>query len=294
MPLLIFVMTFLMVLGLMTYGRLESYTSFSAMRTHFEQFMVNKERQYYNARAAEWYADTVVNEKDKKEQKEHQKAKATSKLSLYPLLNKEVREQQEAKYVQHRRAFIALMEQLYRPYKFFQQAIEQNQEVAADLVQAMMDAQEALPQGNKVASLAELANLDLGDQLLNELFYRMLKGSSSKSITSQHSCSSPADVKEEGYPPLTQFITLDARSKLRLYLAPRLLLQILTEDKQLVEEIITTRKRLYQEVTADPPRLDAKTATSDFESFFSGRLSSLFDEEFLDFTVTKTNPADFE
>jgi len=60
MNVLIFVISLLMMLALLTYGRLDMYRNFSITQLEFERYMVEDQRKAINKGAEQWYQWTTV------------------------------------------------------------------------------------------------------------------------------------------------------------------------------------------------------------------------------------------
>lgn len=311
MPLLIFVMTFLMLIAAITYARIESYRDIAAAQEHFEQFMFNKERQYYNDRAKKLYDKTHVKTKESKDDEDaDKKTKATSKLSLYPLLDRKTREGQAEIADQHRFALKELIHLLYGDKDFYKQAAESRPKIIDEYIEALLSAVDKLPDDQKPTEIKDLYNLELEDDALTFFAYQMLKGgeeegggkagssegnkeSKSGLIRKKGSNGQKKNGSKNGYPSLEKFINIDKNSKLRLYLASTPLLMVATGGNvSLVNEIISKRNDLFKKVKNG--EIDAETASSDFKDFFGGRFSTLFQESFLEFTVSKTDPKGYD
>ena len=64
MNILIFVMSLLMMLALLTYGRLDMYRSFVVTQGEFERYMADGERNAINSAAQQWYDWTTLTTKN--------------------------------------------------------------------------------------------------------------------------------------------------------------------------------------------------------------------------------------
>jgi len=142
-----------------------------------------------------------------------------------------------------------------------------------ELVASLTHAIDALPPEKKLKKAAELANLNLSDKDMNEVFYKMLHGAPYKEIVISADSKIPptspqtfdeADVEDEeennelekeadeykspkGYFSLLDFVNLSQSPKIRVYLAPREVLEAIFHDSATVDDIISQRKTLYSQ-----------------------------------------------
>lgn len=290
MQILFFVLTLLSVLSLLTYARLDSYVGFVLTRKQLEKYMETREREFFNLRSIKWYDDTAVSKKDA----EKKTVNATSKLSLYPLLNKDVKNQDFDLYNQVRYVTKRLIDLLYSNTRFYREISAKRPSFSDDILDAIEANAAKLPKGQKITSVKDLANLDLGDKQLNDVFYMILKGtrredSRSVAINSLKDQPDQEDTPvDDGYESLLDYINVDARKKLRVFLASEKLLLAITGNQELVDEITTQRVALYKQV--EQKLVEEGAATAQFTQQFGSRISSIVNEHLLDFTVNKTDP----
>ncbi len=296
MQILLFVLTVLMLLSLLTYARLDSYISFILTRNQFEKYMSKTEREFFNLRNIKWYNDTPATSK---EENKGGGTSGTSKISLFPIINKEAKDKDFDLYSQVRYVFKSLIEELYGNTRFYRDAANNRPSIVDDLLSALESKAQGLPKGQKLTDSKDLANLDLGDKQLDEFFYKVLKGAKKEDSEKEaiDKIKNDTDVDhepdtEEGYLSLLDFITLDPRSKLRVYLAPKRTLLAITKDPDLVTEILQQRIALFKQVDAN--LIKPEDASKQFEHQFSTRISSLVNQHLLDYTVTKTDPKTYE
>lgn len=265
----------------MTYARIESFRDLSGLMAQFEWYIQTHERRYSNNVMDQKYNDQNPDRKKTgidPDAKQEAEEKACSKLSLYLFFNKKQRELKQKIFDEQYHLAKILIDKLYGNAAFFKQAEENHPDLSALLLDGMIAASENQP----VKSVSDIASLDLGNAELNEVLYRILKGT--VEIEKQD--------KEKTYPSLFKYITLKNKTKIRVYLASKNLLLAIYGDPGLVNAILDERKNLFKEIK-DEEKSPAE-ATKEFQSQFAGKQQSDIAEDILDFTVTKTNPKSYE
>lgn len=281
MQILIFVVTMLMLLAMITYGRWETFRSLAVFSVQFEEYMKNTERKTINSGAKSTYDKTVATKKEQEEKDELEQAEGRAKLSFLLFVNKEERSKKQAEYTSLRQIAESLLQVLYGKAPFFEESLP------GRLLNRLMEVTDKFPEDKEIKDAKELANLDLGDDELNEIFCRMLRGSA------QTLSGNDKDNKLKEYPPLTDFIQVDKKAtRIRVYLASKPVLLAIFHDKNLVDTIIKERKNLYNLVKGKDAKMDAKEASGRFQAMFERKTH--FNVTVLDFTVTKTDPKKYE
>ncbi len=275
-----FVMAMLMLMSLMTYSKFNEYRIQATLQHQFDNYMQYQERNYFNDRSVDKYNETHVRKKNGSKEKGKTRNSSLSKLPIGVLLDRSQQSVGTDKYDMVRLLFKDLIIKTYGQYDFLAQALKEKPDSIDELIVRFPEAVENLPNNQKISKPKDLADIDLDNSLLNETLYKLLKGS-------QFLYDSKEGLVEEGYPPLTDFITISKGTKIRVYLAPSELLNILF-DPNTVDEIIRAREFFYLEVYND--RLDANEATERFQTMFEGAINSNTSLDFLDFTVSKTDP----
>lgn len=268
MNILIFVMAILMLLATMTYARLESFRSFTATQAEFQRYIEEYEREYTNSQAKVLYDEIVVNPKSQNGEKEEPKEqnKFSAKLNIRQLLNPSEGDQS----LQVKIILSNLMSLIYSNQEFYKSIEEQTGPFLENLILAIDRASSELPEGKKIGKLKDIATLDLGDQLLNEAFYKMLKGSRNE------------------YPSLLDLMTMDKNrvNGIRVYLAPEEILRAIFRPEA-VEAIIATRRSFYNSIGEESNLVEMSNS---FKLQFIGERLPNIEESYLDFTISKTYP----
>jgi len=316
MNVLLFVTAMIMVLSMLTYTRLETYRNFSLLQSEFTQFMEKTERGYINKTAVWWY-DNSKGEK-RTPGKGQTKNEARSRLSFLVFIDKTA----QAKYAQAYPKIVLLSKKLitylYQNQPTFKKMLQQRPDILDALLARLMVA-DSLPKEQKIKKASDLANLELNDPLLDAFFYYILKGAElpEKKVSENMSQSKlpmpefiikeakgeiddedgdqniqQEYISPEGYFSLQDYITVDAAIKIRVYLASRALLMAIFNDPVIVDSIIAMRNDLYKKVVNGP--MSPADAEAQFKTTFASKSDPNFDDTILDYTVTKTNPKNYE
>lgn len=119
MQVLLFVMTILMLMSIMTYGRLESFRNLAGAQGEFKRYMKVTERKFLNEQAQKRYTSITASQDEEVEKKEQEKNPATPKITFRFFINREEREKNEAMRDQFLLIAKNLMTFLYRGQEFF-------------------------------------------------------------------------------------------------------------------------------------------------------------------------------
>lgn len=304
MNVLIFVMTMLMVFAMMTYAKMENFRSFSHMQIQFQQYMQQIERKYISDQSLATYNKTSMSQG--KAGAKGPRAAASPRLSWYLLTNSADREKQPEAYDQMVSFSKKLIHLLYGDQAFFKEAVEKRPNLLDDLFAK-------LASDYKMVKASEFANIDLGDSVLNDTFYKMLKGNpvierkteQSEIIpeqvtpTDEEELAAAAEAEQEaleskadeGYTSLLDYITIDKTQKIRLFLAPPAFLLAIFGDESFVRDIQEERYRLYRQLVNGS--IKPEDANGQFQAFVASRIGNFNPEQF-DYTVSKVNPRDYE
>lgn len=297
-----------MLLSLMTYARFETYRNSQIFQVFFNNYMEKDERGYVNLGAEKQYAATKGSSKDGSGGSQP-KVNANRRISLALLASKDKREKQAKDWAQERLLLKNLINVLYNDQPFFQQVIQERPQVVDELINSLVQTIDGLPENKKLKKAEELANLKLGDPLLDLLFYKILHGAPYKEVIKEQPSLLPEQKEEKkgeaedddssvqseseefkstkGYFSLLDFVNVSPTLKIRVYLAPREVLMAIFNDQGIVDEMMLQRKALYKQANADG---DLKALSETFQNQFEQRRPQDIDKSMLDFSVTKTNP----
>lgn len=305
-----------MLLAMLTYGRLEIYRNSQISELFFERYMQKDERGYINTAAEELYDSIKKTTKDPQTPKPPvtPKAQASPRISLNMLFDKKLREKSSQEWEQKKLLLKNLIEVLYADAPFYKKIMEERPTFPDDLISALTHTIDNLPEDNKLKNPKDLAELNLADEQLNEALYMILRGGTYKTIldpTKTQKQGKPEDKAEseadqsdsdpkkevsdykspEGHFSLLDFVNQSSYNKIRVYLASKEVLQAIFPDKATVDDIINERKALYKQADAGTSPQDL---SNNFKSQFVSRRHGDIEENSLDFTVSKTNPKNYE
>lgn len=306
MNILIFVISLVMLLSLMTYGRLDMYRNFMITQGEFERYIVKEERNAINSGAEQWYKWTNIANK-KRTQKSSASSEGVPYISIYSLTNPkndpiEISQEQVQKELLKR-----LIHILFSSRTEFQESLNKNPNAVDDLIQAIEMAASKLSQEKKsLKNISELLKLDLENPQLQDLYYWIMKGykvpiaedaTGSPFIEENSDTDSDDDANESageylhqrGTISLLDFITLNNKNKIRVFLAPPQILFAIFGDPYTVDDVVKTRQEMYQQMQNNG---DSKTLSEQFKEKFFTRAN--IPDSALDFSVSTTNPRQYE
>lgn len=328
MNVLMYVTVMLMLLSLLAYSKVESYRSFSSLKSEFISYMSIKEREDLGANNKSFWYDNISFPKQVPEEKKVEKdknkktpkpplpkAKGSSRLSLHLILNSESREKDPEAYKQTRQLFKQLVMQMCGKHEFFQKLIEKQPNFLNELLNRITQLADQSPEIAKMSKVAHLANLKFEDTELDHAMYLMLKGIPSNaaplqkvqneeeeeapegSLGLEGTQGSDDDIatveKEESHAPagfvsILDYITVKNDSKVRVFLASPTLLMAIYGDYNIVEQIVAKRNELLREVRRNSDYKEQ--ASKDFKASFDHAGTSSDFDSILEFSVTTTTP----
>lgn len=310
MYILMYVSTMLMLLVLLTYGRLESFRGFGYIQAGFKNYMEKHERDYINKEAIELYKSTTATSQNPSddEDESQSKSQARAKLMFNLFIDKKERDKQNQQnpktFEQLSQMTEKLIYYLYSDQPFFQKIEDKRPNFVAEILQALTRSTDELSDKNKIKKACGIAQIDLGDFELNDVFTKMLSGSTNLPVKipasdnieivfeQGQSFVRPNFLPTEGYYSLLDFITLDhGNYKIRVFLASPQLLMAIYGNPTTVYDILQQRYLLYKNVKAG---VLPDEATNAFKNQFSNQVLPYILPDTLDFGVSKTNPKNYE
>lgn len=325
MNVLIFVITLLMLLSLMTYARLDTFRNAQAFQLYFNAYMQNEERNHINSVEVKKFKN-AKNPAPSSAQKEGQKGPGTPRIAASPRINIKalipVKDQShQPQQVQQASVLLKnLMTVLYADQPFFQKIQQQRPSFMDDIIHAITQEAGQLPEAQRIKNAGDLANLRLKDPELEEAFYKMMHGAAYKdaleqinakpkapaaadtgTATGEDDQSDQAALAKEadefkspkGYYSLLDFVTIGPNTKIRVYLAPREVLKAIYHD-HVADDIIRERQALYEQADADKTGSNKAALKEAFHNMFNGHKDAHIDDSMLDYSVTKTNPRQYQ
>jgi len=312
MNVLIFVVTMIMLLSVMTYARLESYRNSQAFQVIFKQYMQEDERGYINQQAKVAYDKIKVG--TKKGAKSSKKINASPRLAIGSLFNSD-RASKEQEWTQTKVLLKNLIKNLYSVQPFYKKMEQEDPSFVDHLITAITQAIDDLPKEKRPKKPSDLATLTLEDPKLDRMLYEILRGASymvvvtdeQKMLAEQKNSNalkpneSEAETSEDeedaseeeqefksppGYFSLLDFVTGYSKP-VRIYLAPKEVLQSIFPGNEIVQSIMEERERLYKQAMNDG---DTQQLSETFKEQFLKMKDPSIDDKALDFSINKTNP----
>lgn len=318
MNILIFVMTFLMILATLSYSRWESFIKTISVQKSFEHYMGSTEQQAINSNADKWYAMIKIRDRESGN-KEGEANSTTGRVSFHLLLKSAEREKHPQEYQMIRSILKRLLEVLYADQRFFQEMAEKRPNFLDELLEEIQNGVENKAEKSSLTHVSELLNLQFSNSDLHHVFYLMMRGLPKEEMINKEMKPSNEKIDKDsetddaiesqeasatpGYASLMDELTLKpSNNKIRLFLASKKLLTAIYGDAHIVDAIVETRKAMYKDLkkfaSSMPPGQESQAQISAHQS----SLSAQFKEEFphpefmpiLDFAISQTNPKKYE
>lgn len=275
MQILLFVMTLLMLLSMITYAKMQSFLFSERFHHQVYQaiYIKDNSRHAINAAADRLYEQLKATQKGSSDDDQKRtKVLASTEVSLYLLFHKEKRQDKQLAWQQTRVLLENLLRSLYEKEPFFQELIKEHSDgiatMAASLIHAVdeiLDCQSEAKGQRSLKKAQDLANVTLADPALDMALYKML---------------------QEGDRCLLNFVNVSPHTPLRVFLAPKEVL-LAAFPPHIVSEILTERKALYRQAKNGQ---DVAELSESFKSQFEGHRYQEIDPSSLNFAVTKTQP----
>lgn len=182
----------------------------------------------------------------------------------------------------------ALMTSMYEGQEFFEEAKKSHPDLVETLISRLMEkCQARLKDDKKPYRVAkDLLRIDLEDDTLNYVFYKMMRGSKTLG-------KSPYDVP--GYYSLDTIITLQGKKDkiMSLWLAPKPLLVALFDSETVADEVIDARNDMYLDRRKRKIISSSKDmTTTSLESRYKSAIFSV-DPNCIDFITSTTKPPSY-
>lgn len=302
MNLLLFVMAFLLALSAISYQSMLHYKTNALVRNVFDTYIRVEEPCAFNKIVEKEYRSLKRSQGKKlteEEKKKNEEKEGSSSINFRYLIDPgypkdHPQETEMALDILKRLIFF-----LYNDQDFFKEIILKRPSAVEDLFLALQSTNEALPEKERIKSKKKFSLLRLTDPVLQKLWEDLLIENPlsldvlqkmfgvSEQIILQNEADQCTKVSLSNY--LNQSTVL----KLRVYLAPRALLFALLQNEADVQEVIKKRKELYNEGKRKNGK-KAEEATAEFQQFLEQFSSLMAQKLILDFTVTSSNPSDYE
>lgn len=276
MYVLTLVFSFLIIFAIISSAQLDQWKKVFFSQKVLTSSIQDHEYEIFDEKNATLYETTPATHKEERSFKNEEKPGvvnlASRTLSISLLLH--THEGKEAEFQQQKFIFERLISILYEGKTFYKNLLETMGDHAPNLlIESLI---RYAPQKKKWKRVSELSEIDLQNPQLNLSFFYMLKGNQGSSY-------------EDTYPSLLSFLTLNNRSKIRVFLAPRQLLEALFSSTFIVDEIIETRNRMYYYLK-NHPQESAQSYSQEFSSLFAHHLYPGVLITSVDFSVSRTRP----
>lgn len=305
MNLLVFVLSFLMLIAAISYQGLAHYKTNALVRGVWDAIIRVEEPCSFNRAAEDEYKALkgkrlTKQEKEKQEAEEDKAGKGSSKINFrfltepnFPTLYPKETEQMEI-------LLKNLVDILYGDQAFFKEFKQVRPMIFQDIIQALRSLSEELNDKNKITSTAKLSGIHLKNEELEKLWYQLLRKNPVSALAEQRIFNLSQEALQKGgnmlcfETNLLKYLNNSAERKIRLYLAPRPILLALLNEPTLVDEVIQKRKELYKEVKRKDNPMMPNAAEKEFQNFAAKFPTLGSFDAIITYTVTKTDPAQYE
>lgn len=280
MNILMFVMTMLMLLSILTYARIDSTRSFIALHTQFENYMQVTERHYINAQNVERYESTSVTTKTGEKTPS---TRGSGKVPVRILVDEDEHEANVEQYLFIREITQKLIRELFKEEKFFKDIEKERPQFLDELFDVLLRNASKLSAERPIRKAQDLAGIDVGDETLQKALFEVLR-------------ERPSPDDETKMISLLDYIIVDAKGdgKVRLQLASKPVLMVFfNSDESTVNDVMEQRYQLFSKLSYN--KISGEEAKKTFEGLFRDRLAPNKNmHQLADFTITKTNPRKYD
>lgn len=304
MNLLVFVLSFLMLIAAISYQGLAHYKANALVRGIWDRIIRIEEPCSFNSSVENEFKQIKGTRLTKKaqaelEEKEDEAAKGSSKINFRFLTDPAYPKDYPKQTEQMEIVIKKLISILYSDQPFFQELYLARPTIVQDIINALRTLSEELGD-KKITSTDKLSKISLKDEGLEKLWHQLLR----KNPVSSHVLQilfnlTPEDIQKEGKnlcfeTNLLAYLNNSKVQQLRLYLASRPLLLALLDDQNLVNELIQKRKELYKEVKRKNSPMTPDEAEKELKNFAAKFPTLANFDTIINYKVTKTDPSDYE
>lgn len=275
MQVLLFVFSILMAMSLMTYQRVAGFRELSALRHEYSCYMENVEHYAFNeAQIAQYEAHKGKGSSKNESDKAIQASRYLNIQSLFEGSEKEKNFQTQYNLLSK------LIVILYSKKPFYREMEIKRPDFVRELLNTMIQAGKT--REPKISHQKTLANLELHDAALQDIYAKMLSGNNE---SKKGGCG--AGTEEDDYDSLLNYLRVKKTvNPIRIQLAPKALLLAIYEDPALVDNMLNDINRLRQSVESNKEK---KTEASlEFERLYKDRLPRDLDPSLFNFSITST------
>jgi len=285
MNVLLFISTILLLMSMITYGRIQSYVGTMLVQGGLRQGMTELERCYYNNKIELLYRTTAVHSSDPDQetnemgqitlpQTDENSDSTANKLINFRWLI-EVQDQNAELKMQLIKNLITV---LYEKEPFFQEMLKEKPDALNEILHHLSNASARVGRIGAPHKLIKLKFEDSNDESLWEFFTVLLRDI--------------PQYKDKGcsFVSLLQYLTNRRSEKIRIYLAPKPILMAIFNNEEVVERLIKRRNEIFKEVKKQNAQQIQETART-FQETFAGEAIKFL--PLLDFSVSKTDPKNY-
>lgn len=305
MNLLVFVLSFLMLIAAISYQGLAHYKTNALVRGIWDRIIRVEEPCTFNRAVESEYKQIKGKRLSKKEQaeaekKEDEEAKGASKINFRFLTDPLYPEQYPKQTEQMETLLKKMIDILYGDQSFFKELKTGRPTIVQDIINALRSYSDELSDKNKITTTKKLAQVSLKEEGLEKLWHQFLRKNPVSDEVNQRlfnlSQEEMAKAKDKlcFETDLIQYLSNSNVQQIRLYLAPRPILLALLDDPNLVDELLQKRRELHKEVSRKNNPIDPKNAAIELQNFAAKFPTLGSFDAIINYTVNKTDPAQYE
>lgn len=308
MNILLFIVSMMMILSIVTYARFQTFLDHNVIQKEYLRFMQIEERKQFNEKQNSMYIRHKGNKLniesiEAEPSKEIPEAgfspikrnNLNSKLNILSLLNESPLPETLKESSQTRIILLKLMDILYRNHPSFQHFYEMHHDLNELILHHLSTPSLHINTYSEELTTEKLRNIQLQDPQLQEAFYMMLKGTMTKEEAKKAKKiklklgKEKESLPDEGYRSLLDFIIISKNKKpISIYLASEPLLLAIYQDSNLVYSILEKRKEIYKAIEKE--KITIEGGRMELERLFSRKHPANLDSTLFDFSVSKTVP----
>lgn len=274
MNILPLVFTLILILSVLTIEKMDRFKNKVIIQNEYEQAINEGENLVFNLRQRRLYGESSISHRQ---------------LTFRPFIHKKLRDEKPEKYKQIRQITIDLIQVLYGHTKFYKKMEQKRPQFVSQLIDAIQDKCDQMDE-KCFKRIDDVARIKLDDPVLQEVFYRMLKGTIGKEESKKPENLSILGNEKTYFPLLTYFSYEELTTKkgldnkIKLGLAPRELLLAIYGNQDLVEKLISLRIELTAHLNK---KLKKDEAMAKFQAEFDGKQKPGI-TDILDYEITTT------
>lgn len=275
MNLIITVLTFILLMSAITYQRIQTYADQQLLQTRWLKLIQETEICEMDAGASKLYSEITVAPKETTKAEEGkqpvtEKPDGVSTINFRWITNPSGQKNPELAPL-FKEVVVSLIAKLFGDQTFYK-GLDNPREIYSQILDSVTSANGVFEDKKKVSSAKKIANLNIGpgQQLLSDILAGY-QTDDCKVVT------------------LLTYLNNGRNEKIRPYLAPKKLLEVLFEEGA-VDSILEERKNLFKSLDKTPP-LGVDQAKQQFQGQFE-RYTKY--GPILDWSVTKTDPSNYE